>query len=197
MSRQCKRYFPGGVFLGPPHSPRRRRTTLALHVDHKAAPRRPCQDAGFGAPSMSPPLNAMFAAQSQTSASPGVELARKLFSLLDTNGRRANQQNPNSKPTSGRNGNASGGRTACSPRSNPMATARVDPASARSSCSERRAKVTSPPHMGGREMRAARGRVIGTAARDDPGRGKHQADTVTNRTTRPGHAQYADGFEIT
>ena len=154
--------------------------------------------AGSGAPSMTPgTMNALFAAQSQTSASSGPSsLASQLFSLLDTNGDGSISKSE-FEATLGQNGNASAADSLFA-KLDPNGDGAVDPDELASALQPNGAKGHHRHHhMGGGEVSGTGGASSAGGADDLLGAG-NTGQTVTNSdgsTTTT--LSYADGSQIT
>src|SRR4030081_524682 len=154
--------------------------------------------AGCGAPSMTPgTMDALFAAQSQTSASSGPSsLASQLFSLLDTNGDGSISKSE-FEATLGQNGNASAADSLFA-KLDPNGDGAVDPDELASALQPNGAKGHHRHHhMGGGEVSGTGGASSAGGADDLLGAG-NTGQTVTNSdgsTTTT--LSYADGSQIT
>jgi hypothetical protein len=155
-------------------------------------------DAGCGAPSMAPgTMDALFAAQSQTSASSGPSsLASQLFSLLDTNGDGSISKSE-FEATLGQNGNAAAADSLFA-KLDPNGDGAVDPDELASALQPNGAKGHHRHHhMGGGEVSGTGGASSAGGADDLLGAG-NTGQTVTNSdgsTTTT--LSYADGSQIT
>ena len=153
-------------------------------------------DAGCGAPSMAPgTMDALFAAQSQTSAASGSSsLASQLFSLLDTNGDGSISKSE-FEATLGQNGNASAADSLFA-KLDPNGDGSVDPGELASALQTKGAKGHHHHHhLGGASSAGAAS--TGGGADDLLGAG-NTGQTVTNSdgsTTTT--LSYADGSQIT
>jgi EF hand domain-containing protein len=161
-------------------------------------------DAGCGAPSMTPgTMNALFAAQSQTSASSGPSsLASQLFSLLDTNGDGSISKSE-FEATLGQNGNTAAADSLFA-KLDPNGDGSVDPSELASALQTKGAHHHH--HHGGGEVSGASS-TDGANAGSQAGAGGGADDllgagntgqTVTNSdgsTTTT--LSYADGSQIT
>jgi len=153
-------------------------------------------DAGCGAPSMAPgTMDALFAAQSQTSAASGSSsLASQLFSLLDTNGDGSISKSE-FEATLGQNGNASAADSLFD-KLDPNGDGSVDPGELASALQTKGAKGHHHHHhLGGASSAGAAS--TGGGADDLLGAG-NTGQTVTNSdgsTTTT--LSYADGSQIT
>ena len=157
--------------------------------------------AGCGAPSMTPgTMDALFAAQSQTSAASGSSsLASQLFSLLDTNGDGSISKSE-FEATLGQNGNTAPADSLFA-KLDPNGDGSVDPSELASALQPNGAKGHHRHHhMGGGETggaSSAGGASMGGGADDLLGAG-NTGQTVTNSdgsTTTT--LSYADGSQIT
>ena len=157
--------------------------------------------AGCGAPSMTPgTMDALFAAQSQTSAASGSSsLASQLFSLLDTNGDGSISKSE-FEATLGQNGNTAPADSLFA-KLDPNGDGSVDPSELASALQPNGTKGHHRhPHMGGGETggaSSAGGASMGGGADDLLGAG-NTGQTVTNSdgsTTTT--LSYADGSQIT
>ena len=154
--------------------------------------------AGCGAPSMTPgTMDALFAAQSQTSAASGSSsLASQLFSLLDTNGDGSISKSE-FETTLGQNGNASAADSLFA-KLDPNGDGAVDPDELASALQPNGAKGHHRHHhMGGGEASGTGGASSAGGADDLLGAG-NTGQTVTNSdgsTTTT--LSYADGSQIT
>jgi hypothetical protein len=155
-------------------------------------------DAGCGAPSMAPgTMDALFAAQSQTSAASGSSsLASQLFSLLDTNGDGSISKSE-FEATLGQNGNASAADSLFD-KLDPNGDGSVEPGELASALQPNGAKGHHRHHhMGGGEVSGTGGASSAGGADDLLGAG-NTGQTVTNSdgsTTTT--LSYADGSQIT
>jgi len=153
-------------------------------------------DAGCGAPSMAPgTMNALFAAQSQTSAVSGSSsLASQLFSLLDTNGDGSISKSE-FEATLGQNGNTAAADSLFD-KLDPNGDGSVDPGELASALQTKGAKGHHHHHhLGGASSAGAAS--TGGGADDLLGAG-NTGQTVTNSdgsTTTT--LSYADGSQIT
>jgi hypothetical protein len=157
--------------------------------------------AGCGAPSMTPgTMDALFAAQSQTSAASGSSsLASQLFSLLDTNGDGSISKSE-FEATLGQNGNTAPADSLFA-KLDPNGDGSVDPSELASALQPNGTKGHHRhPHIGGGETggaSSAGGASMGGGADDLLGAG-NTGQTVTNSdgsTTTT--LSYADGSQIT
>jgi hypothetical protein len=160
--------------------------------------------AGSGAPSMTPgTMDALFAAQSQTSAASGSSsLASQLFSLLDTNGDGSISKSE-FEATLGQNGNTAAADSLFA-KLDPNGDGSVDPSELANALQPNGAKGHHRHHhLGGGEMggaggaSSAGGASMGGGA-DDPLGAGNTGQTVTNSdgsTTTT--LSYADGSQIT
>ena len=155
-------------------------------------------DAGCGAPSMAPgTMDALFAAQSQTSAASGSSsLASQLFSLLDTNGDGSISKSE-FEATLGQNGNTAAADSLFD-KLDPNGDGSVDPGELASALQPNGAKGHHRHHhMGGGEVSGTGGASSAGGADDLLGAG-NTGQTVTNSdgsTTTT--LSYADGSQIT
>jgi len=153
-------------------------------------------DAGCGAPSMAPgTMDALFAAQSQTSAASGSSsLASQLFSLLDTNGDGSISKSE-FEATLGQNGNTAAADSLFD-KLDPNGDGSVDPGELASALQTKGAKGHHHHHhLGGASSAGAAS--TGGGADDLLGAG-NTGQTVTNSdgsTTTT--LSYADGSQIT
>jgi len=153
-------------------------------------------DAGCGAPSMAPgTMDALFAAQSQTSAASGSSsLASQLFSLLDTNGDGSISKSE-FEATLGQNGNTAAADSLFD-KLDPNGDGSVDPGELASALQTKGAKGHHHHHhLGGAS--SADAASTGGGADDLLGAG-NTGQTVTNSdgsTTTT--LSYADGSQIT
>jgi hypothetical protein len=153
-------------------------------------------DAGCGAPSMAPgTMDALFAAQSQTSAASGPSsLASQLFSLLDTNGDGSISKSE-FEATLGQNGNTAAADSLFD-KLDPNGDGSVDPGELASALQTKGAKGHHHHHhLGGASSAGAAS--TGGGADDLLGAG-NTGQTVTNSdgsTTTT--LSYADGSQIT
>jgi len=153
-------------------------------------------DAGGGAPSMAPgTMDALFAAQSQTSAASGSSsLASQLFSLLDTNGDGSISKSE-FEATLGQNGNTAAADSLFA-KLDPNGDGSVDPGELASALQTKGAKGHHHHHhLGGASSAGAAN--TGGGADDLLGAG-NTGQTVTNSdgsTTTT--LSYADGSQIT
>ena len=153
-------------------------------------------DAGCGAPSMAPgTMDALFAAQSQTSAASGSSsLASQLFSLLDTNGDGSISKSE-FEATLGQNGNTAAADSLFD-KLDPNGDGSVDPGELASALQTKGAKGHHHHHhLGGASSAGAAN--TGGGADDLLGAG-NTGQTVTNSdgsTTTT--LSYADGSQIT
>ncbi len=153
-------------------------------------------DAGCGAPSMAPgTMDALFAAQSQTSAASGSSsLASQLFSLLDTNGDGSISKSE-FEATLGQNGNTAAADSLFD-KLDPNGDGSVDPGELASALQTKGAKGHHHHHhLGGASSAGAAS--TGGGADDLLGAG-NTGQTVTNSdgsTTTT--LNYADGSQIT
>ena len=151
--------------------------------------------AGCGAPSMTPgTMDALFAAQSQTSAASGSSsLASQLFSLLDTNGDGSISKSE-FEATLGQNGNTAPADSLFA-KLDPNGDGSVDPSELASALQPNGTKGHHRhPHMGGGET----GGASSAGGADDLLGAGNTGQTVTNSdgsTTTT--LSYADGSQIT